>query len=56
MHAGVAKMLTEPTVQQRYEVLGVEAASATPDKLAGIMRSEYELWAPVVKAQGIKGE
>src|SRR6185369_3904559 len=34
MHADVAKMLTEPTVRQRYEVLGVEAASATPDRLA----------------------
>jgi tripartite-type tricarboxylate transporter receptor subunit TctC len=56
MHADVARMLTEPMVRQRYEVLGVEAASATPDKLAGIMRSEYELWAPVVNAQGIKGE
>jgi tripartite-type tricarboxylate transporter receptor subunit TctC len=56
MHADVAKMLTEPMVRQRYEVLGVEAASATPDKLAGIMRSEFDLWAPVVKAQNIKGE
>jgi tripartite-type tricarboxylate transporter receptor subunit TctC len=56
MHADVAKMLTDPTVRQRYEVLGVEAASATPDKLAGIMRSEFDLWAPVVKAQNIKGE
>jgi tripartite-type tricarboxylate transporter receptor subunit TctC len=56
MHADVAKMLTEPTVRQRYEVLGVEAVSATPGRLEAIMRSEYDLWAPVVKAQGIKGE
>lgn len=56
MYSDVAKMLTEPTVRQRYEVLGVEAASATPGRLEATMRSEYDLWAPVVKAQGIKGE
>ena len=56
MNADVAKMLTEPAVKQRFEVLGVEAASATPDQLAAIMRSEHELWAPVIKAQNIKGE
>jgi tripartite-type tricarboxylate transporter receptor subunit TctC len=56
MHADVAKMQTEPTVKQRFEVLGVDASSTTPDRLAAIMQSEYELWAPVIKAQNIKGE
>jgi len=56
MHADVAKMLTAPSVRQRYEVLGVEAASATPGRLEAIMRAEYELWAPVVQTEGIKGE
>jgi len=56
MHADVAKMQTEPAVKQRFEVLGVDASSATPDRLAAIMQSEYELWAPVIKAQNIKGE
>ncbi len=56
IHADIAGMLTEPAVRQRFEVLGVEAASATPDRLAAIMRSEYDLWAPVIKAQNIKGE
>ena len=56
MHADVAKMQAESAVKQRFEVLGVDASSATPDQLAAIMRSEYELWAPVIKAQNIKGE
>jgi len=56
MHAEVAKMQTEAAVKQRFEVLGVDAASSTPDQLAAIMRSEHGLWAPVIKAQNIKGE
>ena len=56
MHAEVAKMQTEAAVKQRFEVLGVDATSSTPDQLAAIMRSEYDLWAPVIKAQNIKGE
>jgi tripartite-type tricarboxylate transporter receptor subunit TctC len=56
MHAEVAKMQTEAAVKQRFEVLGVDATSSTPDQLAAIMRSEHDLWAPVIKAQNIKGE
>ena len=56
MHADVARMQAEPAVKQRFEVLGIEAVSTTPDQLAAIMQSEYELWAPVIKAQDIKGE
>ena len=56
MHNSVATMLQEPAIKSRYEVLGVEAASATPDQLTAIMRAEVELWGPIVKAANIKGE
>ena len=56
MHDSVATMLKEPAIKSRYEVLGVEAASATPDQLTAIMRGEVELWGPIVKAANIKGE
>ena len=56
MHDSVATMLKEPAIKSRYEVLGVEAASATPDQLTAIMRAEVELWGPIVKAANIKGE
>jgi len=56
MHSSVAAMLQEPAVKSRYEVLGVEAASATPEQLTGMMRAEIELWAPIIKAANIKGE
>jgi hypothetical protein len=37
-------------------VLGVDAASATPEQLTAIMKAEVELWGPIVKAANIKGE
>ena len=56
MHDSVATMLTETETKKKYEILGIEAASATADQLAAIMRSEIELWGPIVKAANIKGE
>ena len=56
MHDDIAKMLTEPDTKKRYEVLGVEAASATQDQLAALMKSEIALWTPIIKAANIKGE
>jgi tripartite-type tricarboxylate transporter receptor subunit TctC len=56
MHDSVATMLKEPAIKSRYEVLGVDAASATPRELTAIMKSEVTLWGPIVKAANIKGE
>jgi tripartite-type tricarboxylate transporter receptor subunit TctC len=56
MHDDVAKMLTEPETRKKYEVLGIEAASATPEQLTAMMRGETELWGPIVKSANIKGE
>jgi tripartite-type tricarboxylate transporter receptor subunit TctC len=55
MHADMATMLAEPAIRAKYEVLGVEAASATPDQVTALMRAEIELWAPIIKATNIKG-
>src|SRR6476646_934101 len=56
MHDSVGAMLKEPGIKSRYEVLGVDAASATPAELTAIMKSEIELWGPIVKAANIKCE
>jgi tripartite-type tricarboxylate transporter receptor subunit TctC len=49
-------MLKEPPIKARYEVLGIEATSATPEQLTATMRREIELWGPIVKAANIRGE
>jgi tripartite-type tricarboxylate transporter receptor subunit TctC len=56
MHDSVAAMLREPAVKERYEVLGIETASATPKEMMAIMRSEVTLWTPIIKAANIKGD
>jgi tripartite-type tricarboxylate transporter receptor subunit TctC len=56
MHDDVAKMLAEPETKKKYEVLGIEAASATADQMAALMKNEIALWTPIIKAANIKGE
>jgi len=56
MHDDTAKMLTEPETKKKYEVLGIEAASATADQMAALMKNEIALWTPIIKAAFIKGE
>ena len=56
MHDDTAKMLTEPETRKKYEVLGIEAANATPDQMATLMKNEIALWTPIIQAANIKGE
>jgi tripartite-type tricarboxylate transporter receptor subunit TctC len=55
IHADTAA-LAEPAVKSRFEPLGVDARSSTPQELAARMQTETELWGPVIKAVGIKAE
>jgi tripartite-type tricarboxylate transporter receptor subunit TctC len=52
----MVQMLAEPAIKQRFEVLGVESASSTPQELAALMQDEIKLWTPIIKAANIKGE
>jgi tripartite-type tricarboxylate transporter receptor subunit TctC len=56
MHDSVAKMLTEPETKKKYEMLGIDPASATPEALTAIMKSEVALWGPIIKTANIRGE
>jgi tripartite-type tricarboxylate transporter receptor subunit TctC len=56
MHDGVAKALAEPAVKAKFEPLGVAVASSTPEQLGARMKTEVELWGPIIKAANIRGE
>ncbi|MBV9346502.1 MAG: tripartite tricarboxylate transporter substrate binding protein [Pseudolabrys sp.] len=56
MHDDSVKVLADASVKERYEKLGVEAASSTPQELSKIMRDEVALWTPIIKVANIKGE
>jgi len=56
MNRDVVAILDEPAAQVRFELLGVLAGGSTPEELAAKARADAELWAPIIKAAGIKGE
>jgi tripartite-type tricarboxylate transporter receptor subunit TctC len=37
-------------------MLGIDPASATPEALTAIMKSEVALWGPIIKTANIRGE
>jgi tripartite-type tricarboxylate transporter receptor subunit TctC len=56
LHADITKVLTEPAVKKRMDQVGVLVVASTPAELGAHLKSESELWAPVIKAAGIKSE
>jgi len=49
-------ILREPAVIAAMEKAGVAVAGSTPAELARLLKSEIDLWGPVIKAAGIKSE
>ena len=50
------KALRMPEVRNRLAADGAEAAGGTPQELAAYHKADYEKWAKVVKAAGVKPE
>jgi tripartite-type tricarboxylate transporter receptor subunit TctC len=56
LHADTVAVLAEPAVRNKLERVGVMVVGSTPEQLAAQLKSETELWGPVIKAAGIKPE
>ncbi len=56
MHADAAAVLADRALKAKFEPLGVDVGSSTPETFATLMRAESELWGPIIKAASIKGE
>jgi tripartite-type tricarboxylate transporter receptor subunit TctC len=56
IYADTAKVLAEPAARKRMAQVGVQVVASTPAELGAHLKSESELWAPVIKAAGIKSE
>jgi tripartite-type tricarboxylate transporter receptor subunit TctC len=56
MHADAATVLAEPAIRSKFEPLGVDVRSSAPEEFAARMRTESELWGPIIKAANIKAE
>ncbi len=56
IHQDTVDVLQEPPVRERLGNLGVGIVASTPAELGRHLKSESDLWAPVIKAAGIKSE
>jgi len=56
MNADLAMVLGEPAIRSKFEPLGVSVGASSPEALAARLRSEFELWGPLIKAANIRGE
>lgn len=45
-----------PDVQQKLATLGLEPTGYGPDKLAAILKADYDKWGPVITASGFKAD
>jgi tripartite-type tricarboxylate transporter receptor subunit TctC len=50
----VAKVVKQPDVAQRFRQLGIDAVGSTPEAYGQINEADYEKYAAIVKATGVK--
>jgi tripartite-type tricarboxylate transporter receptor subunit TctC len=50
----VAKVVKQPDVAQRFTQLGIDAVGSTPEAYGQINKADYEKYAAIVKATGVK--
>jgi tripartite-type tricarboxylate transporter receptor subunit TctC len=56
LNGDVNAVLKDAAIRDKLELLSVAVIGSTPDELGRHLRSEIELWGPVIKAANIKGE
>ncbi len=56
LHADTVAVLAEPAIKERLAQTGVLVTGTTPDELGALLKSETEMWGPVIKAAGIKAD
>jgi len=56
LQADIAKVLATPEMKERVAQVGAEPVGNTPEQFAKLMDAEYEKWARVAKAAGVKPE
>jgi tripartite-type tricarboxylate transporter receptor subunit TctC len=56
LHAEIAKILTEPEMQERIAKLGMLGSEMTPEQITVFQKAEVARWAQVIKSANIKLE
>jgi tripartite-type tricarboxylate transporter receptor subunit TctC len=56
MNHELSRVMFEPEVRERLATIGAEPMKSSPAELTAFMRGEFQRWAEVVKAAGIRAE
>jgi len=56
LNAEIVRIMNLPDVRERVLKGGSEVVASVPEKFAGDMRAESDIWARVIREKGIKGD
>lgn len=56
LSAEMRKSLAKPETKERFKALGANAVGDTPAEFLDFLKRDYERWARVIKASGVKAE
>ena len=54
LNATLVEVLADPSIQQRFAELGVEARSSTPDEIGQRLADDIAKWGKVIREAGIQ--
>jgi tripartite-type tricarboxylate transporter receptor subunit TctC len=52
----VVRVVTEPAIRDRLSAGGFDPVGDTPAQFAAYLKTEFQRWATVIRARGIKAE
>jgi tripartite-type tricarboxylate transporter receptor subunit TctC len=55
-NADVVRVVTEPAIRDRLSAGGFDPVGDTPAQFAAYLKTEFQRWATVIRARGIKAE
>jgi tripartite-type tricarboxylate transporter receptor subunit TctC len=56
LNEAITQVVRTPKIREDFRIGGVEAATATPDQFAAMIRESYNLWAKTVANIGLVKE
>jgi tripartite-type tricarboxylate transporter receptor subunit TctC len=56
LHDDIVASLAYPALKQRFADIATSITPSSPAELAALLKSDMELWGPIIKTAGIRGE
>ena len=56
LHASIVSAMTSSDMREKFQGMGIEALSSTPDGLRDFTRAESDKWGKLVREAGIRAD